>query len=880
VEPAVSARPSGVVTFLFTDIESSTRAWGEEPAAMAEALARHDALLRGVVGEYGGALFGASGDGIVACFARATDAALAALAAQRLLTDESWPRGVQLRVRMGLHTGEAQERDGNYFGPAVNLAARIMGAAAGGQVLSSATTASLIGRHHGVELVRLGRYALKGIEGAVEIWGLHGVGVVWLERSLSAQEWEHIAGLPGRRTALVGREELINDVVGRVSGERLVTLAGPGGVGKTSLAVEVAHQCARGFGRVAFVDLATIDSDGELLAAFASALGTSSSLMSAVEVSARSDRLLLIVDNCEHVIDAAAGVVDHLLDSAPELHVIATSRESLEVPGESVVVVPTLTNDDDLWELFVRRSTAVGVSAPLTEDRGIVVELCRRLDGLPLAIELAASRSTAMSPRELLTRLDDRLVLLSTGRQRGRDRHRTLRETIDWSFGLLEPAHQDLYARLSVFVDWFDMADAAAVSGVGELVTLDGVQALVAKSVLVPAERRGRTSYRYLESIRDHAWRTLVGSGRSDDVMAAMVDRVAEKLTRLVHDLWHREGSPPIAAISDTFPAHRHAAQWCLDHGDIGRAADLFAPFEDAFPAMFPLALPGAAELADLPGADAHPRWTELAAIALWGRLLHGHFDEYRSRLARLLEVAGSYETLSRSTLCLTSCCFMAGDLDSAQRVADAQLDSVDPGRRRPAIIHSLNVKAHTRHGTPADIDRLMSLLATATNEFERGAILNAALMAAEHLDPGRVAEIAALANGVATDVTSFVMSRWQCLAGWHLGRGELSEALTAANEVLLVARRLGEVSAMIPPLVLHMLVIWKLDRPEEVARLRGAVPRRWSVYYARFREPLDAWLAERLDSDTRSRLAIEGRALSPEARYEIAPQLLDAASR
>jgi hypothetical protein len=152
--------------------------------------------------------------------------------------------------------------------------------------------------------------------------------------------------------------------------------------------------------------------------------------------------------------------------------------------------------------------------------------------------------------------------------------------------------------------------------------------------------------------------------------------------------------------------------------------------------------------------------------------------------------------------------------------------------------------------------------------------------MAAEHLDPARVAEIAALADGVATDVTSFVMSRWHCVAGWHLERGELSEALTAANEALTVARRLGELSAMIPPLVLHLLVLWKLDRPEDVARLRGAVPRRWSVYYTHFREPLDAWLAERVDSDTRSRLAIEGRALSLDARYEIAPQLLDAASR
>jgi predicted ATPase len=780
---------------------------------------------------------------------------------------------------MGLHTGEAYERDGDYFGPTVNLAARIMGAAAGGQVLSSATTASLIGDRHDVELVRLGRYALKGIEGAVEIWGLHGCGVVWLERSLSAPEWGDMAGLPGRRAALLGREELIKDVVGRVSGERLVTLAGPGGVGKTSLAVEVAHRCARGFGRVAFVDLATIDSDGELLAAFASALGTSSSLMSAIEVSVRSDRLLLIVDNCEHVIDAVADIVDHLLDAAPELHVIATSRESLEVPGESVVTVPTLTNDDDLWELFVQRSTAAGVSAPLIDDRAIIVELCHRLDGLPLAIELAASRCTAMSPRELLTRLDDRLALLSAGRRRGRDRHRTLRETIDWSVGLLEPAQQDLYARLSVFVDSFDIGDAAAVSGVNELVTIDGVHALIARSLLVRGERRGRTSYRYLLSIRDHAWGALVDSGHSDDVMAAMVDRVAEKLAGLVHELWHGEGSPPIAEINDTFPAHRHAAQWCLDHGDIGRAADLFAPFEDAFPAMFPRALPIAAQLADLPGADAHPRWTDLAAVALWGRLLHGHFDEYRSRLARLLEVAGSYEALSTRRLCLASCCFMAGDLDAARRVAEAQLDSVDPRRRRPTIIQSLNVTAHSRHGTPADIDRLLSLLPDATNDFERGAILNAALMAAEHLDPRRVAEIATLADGIATDVTSFVMSRWQCLAGWYLERGELSEALTASNEVLTVARRLGELSAMIPPLVLHLLILWKLDRPEDAARLRGAVPRRWSVYYTQFREPLDAWLAERLDSDTRSRLAIEGRALSLDARYEIAPQLLDPAT-
>ena len=314
-------------------------------------------------------------------------------AAQVALGAERWPERAELRVRMGLHTGEAVERDGDYFGPAVNLAARIMGAAHGGQILATATTAEVLGRVPEVQVVPLGRYRLRGIDGAVEIVGLHGRGLRWRDLPPTAPVHGRLSGLPVQRVGLVGREALVGEIERLVTEQRLVTLVGPGGVGKTSLAIEAGHRLGPRFDRTVFVDLATVDADDHVPATFATALGTTSSSTTALVLSIGSDTVLWVVDNCEHVLDSVADVVDQILAAAPRLHVLATTRELLELPGERVVAVPPLEDEAALLTLFRERAAAAGAPPIPADTDAVVVELCHRLDGLPLAVELAASRT-------------------------------------------------------------------------------------------------------------------------------------------------------------------------------------------------------------------------------------------------------------------------------------------------------------------------------------------------------------------------------------------------------------------------------------------------------------------------------------------------------
>ena len=242
-----------------------------------------------------------------------------------------------------------------------------------------------------------------------------------------------------------------------------------------------------------------------------------------------------------------------------------------------------------LLTLFRERAAAAGAPPIPAEADAVIVDLCHRLDGLPLAVELAVSRTVALSPAELLEHLDDRLSLLGTGRRRGRDRHRTLRETIDWSFDLLSTRERDVYARLAVFVDWFDLSDATAVCALGEIDTLEPSR-LIAKSLLVRAEQQGHARFRYLESIRHHAWDQLTHTGGVDHAMALMVDRVIDRLAWLVDRLWD-SNEPPVADITGLLPAHRHAARWCIEQRDLKRGARLFTPFAAALWESFPQAL-------------------------------------------------------------------------------------------------------------------------------------------------------------------------------------------------------------------------------------------------------------------------------------------------
>lgn len=531
--------PSGTVTFLFTDVEGSTRLWQEHSADMSDALARHDAIVRSAVDNNLGYVFSTAGDAFAVAFDGCPAAVTAALEVQHALQTESWPGGAVLRVRMGVHTGEAVERDGDYFGPTLNRAARVMAAGHGGQLLVTAQVATAI---HGlsVELRDLGDHQLRDIDDDVRLFQVVADGLVTdfpPVRSLSTAK----GTLPSQRSSLVGRIDDVAKVRTRLQSSRLVTLTGAGGCGKTRLAIEAAERERFSFADGAFfVDLARIGDDEAVAEAFAIAIDFTPEVGPPIARQVRErigvKALLLVVDNCEHVLDGAAEQIDELLEACPNLRVLATSREALDLDGEEVVRVQSLDVESGdgpsaASRLFIERASAAGTEIDRGDD-AVIADICRRLDGLPLAIELAAARTGVLSPGQILERLDDRFTLLTGGRRRSRGRQQTLEAAIDWSYDLLDPVDQDALRRFSVMPAAFDLDLAAAVLDRSSGATLDALETLTTRS-LVYAERDDGTRqlrYRLLETIRAYAHQRLVDAGDAESTRDRHAVRIADRL--------------------------------------------------------------------------------------------------------------------------------------------------------------------------------------------------------------------------------------------------------------------------------------------------------------------------------------------------------------
>jgi class 3 adenylate cyclase len=462
---------TGTVTFLFTDIEGSTRLWEHNALAMQSALARHDELLRSVVEGCGGYVFKTVGDAICAVFPTAPDALQAALETQRRLLSSVWEQSGPLFVRMALHTGAAEERDGDYFGPPVNRVARLLSAAHGGQVLLSLPTQELVRDQlpAGTSLRDLGEYRLKDLFRPERVYQLLAPGLP-VEfpplRTLDAYR----NNLPLQPTPLIGREKEVAEVCERLARPevRLLTLTGAGGTGKTRLGLQAAAELTERFeDGVFFVPLAAISDPTLVLPAVAGTLGVKEAggqpLLESLEYYLGEKRILLVTDNFEQVLEAAP-VVTGLLSAASKVKVLATSRIPLRLYGEHEYAVPPLGLPDperppsvesltqyEAVRLFVERAQAAKADFSVTNDNApAVAEICYRLDGLPLAIELAAARIKVLSPQKMLGRLGNRLKLLTGGARDLPERQRTLRSTIEWSYGLLEEGEKVLFARLSV----------------------------------------------------------------------------------------------------------------------------------------------------------------------------------------------------------------------------------------------------------------------------------------------------------------------------------------------------------------------------------------------------------------------------------------------
>ncbi|MCJ7672422.1 MAG: adenylate/guanylate cyclase domain-containing protein, partial [Acidimicrobiia bacterium] len=526
-------------TFLFTDLEGSTRLWEEHPDAMRAALARHDEILRDAVEDRGGHVVKTTGDGLHAAFGTAHDAVAAAIEAQRGLDAEPWTLPDPLLVRMGIHTGEADLREGDYFGTAVNRAARVSAAAHGGQVIVSHATEELVRDHLPAEvtLEDLGEHHLRDLARPERVFQVRAPGLT--EDFPPLRSLEAFPGnLPARQTSFVGRDKELGKIADALRSAPLVTLTGVGGVGKTRLAVQVAAQVLPHYPDGAWLcELATADSPDTLIQVVASALAVPSrsgmDLAQAVVEYLRPKHLLLVLDNCEHLLDPAGDLADRIVEMCPNVRLLATSREGLAVDGEQVIPLRSLPlpgehadagaiEAADAVQLFVERARAAQADFSVAaSDLAAVAEICRRLDGMPLAIELAAARAVAMSPSEIASLLDERFRLLTGGRRSAVERHQTLRATVDWSYGLLEERQRLVFDRLGVFAGTFDGAAATAVVGVEGIErfdVLDALTDLVAKSMVV-AERTddGTTRYHLLETLRQYAREQLDETGAADD---------------------------------------------------------------------------------------------------------------------------------------------------------------------------------------------------------------------------------------------------------------------------------------------------------------------------------------------------------------------------
>jgi len=534
--------PRGTVTLVFTDIEGSTRLLEALGNGYGEVLAEHRILLRESFTAHGGVEVDTQGDAFFYAFPRAQDATRAAVESQRLLASHPWPANAEVRVRMGIHTGEPQTSSEGYVGPDVHRAARICAAAHGGQVLLSQATQVLIEvpRLDRATLHDLGEHALKDISARMHLYELVIEGLPSdfpPIRTLDA----HPTNLPPLPTALIGREQEVARIVAALQsdGRRLITLTGPGGTGKTRLALKVADELLEDFSDGVFVvDLSAVTDAPLVVAQIAAALSLKESggrgLQETLHDYLASKELLLVIDNFEQVMDAASEVAS-LLTSAPDVRVLVTSREPLRLAGEQEFAVPPLSlpssSSPRLEEarrapavaLFTERARGVRADFALTEDNvAAVIAICRRLDGLPLAIELAAARVKVLSPQGLLDRLDHSLRLLSSGRRDASERQRTLRGAVTWSYELLSENEQKLFCRLGVFSGGWSLEAAEAVCERSdlELEVLDGLASLVDKS-LVRAVAGDEERFSMLETIREFAIERLDESEEAEEFRRA-----------------------------------------------------------------------------------------------------------------------------------------------------------------------------------------------------------------------------------------------------------------------------------------------------------------------------------------------------------------------
>ncbi len=570
---AVEGAPTGTVTFLMTDVERSTALWEQYPAAMRSALAVHDAILRRSVEANQGTLVKTTGDGCHAAFQTAAQAIAAALDIQLALRSENWQAldGQALLARIGIHTGEAEARAGDYYGPVVNRVARLMAAGHGGQVLVSAAAAELSRDFlpPQARLADLGEHRLRDLVRTEHIFQLQHPALAAEFPALKTLDL-FPNNLPLQTSSFIGREAELEEAAKLLASTRLLTLTGSGGTGKTRLSIQLAADNLEAFpGGAWLVELAPLADPAQVIPALAQIFGLQeqpfTSLENLVTGYLTSRQALLILDNCEHLISACARLADHLLHHCPKLKILASSREALGISGEASYHIPSLAQAEAI-QLFEERARAVQSTFRVTlANAALVAQVCRRLDGIPLAIELAAARARLLTPEQIAARLNDRFRLLVGGSRTALPRQQTLRAMIDWSYDLLAEDEKRLLRVASVFAGGWTLEAIEALSDVPA--ALDHLAQLVNKS-LVAAEEHGRVMrYFLLETIRQYAREKLFDTGIEN--ARQVRTRHLAYYVNLTEESYIRLAGPDMAACLDDLELEqdnlRAAIDWAVE---------------------------------------------------------------------------------------------------------------------------------------------------------------------------------------------------------------------------------------------------------------------------------------------------------------------------
>lgn len=904
--------PTGTVTFVFSDIEGSTERWEHNRAEMQEALRRHDAVMRSAISEHGGYVFKTIGDAFCSVFERAENAITAILAVQRALAAEDFTAVDGVRVRAALHTGTSDERDGDYFGPAVNRVARLLAIGHGGQVLVSGVTADLV---QGLlppqaSLRDLGEHRLKDLARPEQVYQLHAPGLATEFpplRSLEALP----NNLPHMLTSFVGRERELGEIAALIDKHQLVTMVGSGGVGKTRASLQVAANLLDGSGDgVWFIELAPLASGEYIPAAVAQAMGftlpAGHDPLDALVRALKSKRALLVFDNCEHLVEAAAQTIAAIIRGCPTVKVLASSRQGLGIAGEAAYRMPSLglpnAADSATFNavetaryaavtLFVERASAADYTFTMTEENApIIVEICRRLDGIPLAIELAAARVKILSPKQLRERLNERFRVLTGGSRDVLPRQQTLRALIDWSHDLLVERERTLFRRLGIFVNGFALEGAAAVGGSAdfdELDVFDVLASLVDKSLVLAETAGDSLRYRLLESTRVYAREKLELAGERE--------ACAELHLRYLHRLFaeageHRARTGRTSGVTDLLRTELDDVRAALDYSVTGAHPELGADIlTTCSPDWIGLGLDAEGKARLEAHALALPESEAALISAMWAWFAHiannsGWAAQAHDAGVKAVAFARASEdpqalafALGRHSMIL----FRLGKLDEAE-VALAEAAAV-PDQSRFLSLNILTAKSGISlvrgdlDAAARDLQQLYDHHRAVGNALAgRSAAGN--LAEVEHAR-GNTLQALELLRGVMPPVEgqlnrSGVLNARANLAGYLLAIDDIEGAVASARDAIHVVIGIEPASPIAAITAEHLALAAALRGDlERAARLEGYADANLHVnafvreYTERVtQDRLMALLEQGLAPDDLARFLAEGAALAPEA--------------